>query len=195
MSAKIMQEVENRIVGVSELRVEADGKVRKIVGYAAKFGVRSSVIAGMFRETIQVGAFATHLPGADVPFLVNHDAGRMLARTKSGTLRVSEDAVGLRFDATLPDTTLASDVVEQIQRGDLDSMSFAFNTVTDSWGEDEQGFALRTLMQVRLHDVSLATFPAYDLTEVALRELQVFRKQQGRTKALRARLRLISLES
>lgn len=196
MSGRKVIEVEQRAMPVGELRVDAgaDGAI-KLSGYAAKFGVRSEVIYGSFREVIQRGAFAKNLPGADVRFLVNHDPGRLLARTKSQTLTVREDEIGLRFEATLPATTLAKDTVEQIKRGDLDAMSFGFRNVVDSWGEDENGFPLRTLLEVRVFDVSIATFPAYQDTELTVRSFDEYqaKKNTSTTERLRRRVRLAEI--
>lgn len=169
------KQTEQRSMSGIEVRVEGgNGEPARIVGYAAKFGVRSELIGGVFREVIAPGAFGGELPGADVRFLVNHDPSLLLARTKSGTLRLSEDEVGLRFDAMIPDTTLGRDVLEQVRRGDLDSTSFGFRKIADGWAKTEDGVPLRTLREVSIFDVSLATFPAYPDTEVALRSLSEF---------------------
>lgn len=175
---------------VARIESETENAPRRVVGYAAKFGVVSEIIAGVFRETIAPGAFKRDLQGSDVRLLMNHDPGKLLARTKSGTLKLSEDNVGLRFEAVLPETSLVRDMVEQIRRGDLDSMSFGFKTLDESWGEDENGFPLRTLLRVKLFDISLATFPAYPETEVALRELAEYQKTRKTSHFHRMRLRL-----
>ncbi len=169
-----MKNTEQRSISGVEVRVEGGdggGGPTKIVGYAAKFGVRSELIGGVFREIIAPGAFGAELPGADVRFLVNHDPSQLLARTKSGTLRLSEDDVGLRFEAMIPETSIGRDVLEQVRRGDLDSTSFGFRKIADDWTKTEEGVPLRTLRRLSIFDVSLATFPAYPDTEVALRSL------------------------
>jgi len=169
-----MKNNETRSISGVELRVDGGaGEPAKIVGYAAKFGVRSEPIGGVFREIISPGAFRDDLPGADVRFLVNHDPSQLLARTKSGTLRLAEDSVGLRFEAIIPETTLGRDVLEQVRRGDLDSTSFGFRKIADDWTREDD-LPLRNLRRVSVFDVSLATFPAYPDTEVALRSLSTF---------------------
>lgn len=192
----IIQEIENRVLLVpSELRAvtATDGGPTRISGYAAKFNVTSAPIGGLFVEKIAPGAFRKNLPGADIRLLVNHDPGQLLARTKSGTLKVTEDEVGLRFDGTLPDTALARDVITQINRGDLDSMSFGFRNAKDTWA-DGKDFPVRTLTEATVFDISVVTFPAYDKTEVGLRGLDAYRKQaETRTRAAGVRLRLLSI--
>lgn len=186
---------EKRSIGISDLEIRVEtGKPTRLVGYAAKFGVRSEPIYGMFRETIAKGAFGKNLPGADIRFLVGHDTNTVLGRTKSGTLSVREDEIGLRFDLTLPNTTLAADVVEQVNRRDLDGMSFGFRKVKDSWGDDENGFALRTLEEVKVFEISLTAFPAYQETEVALRELDLYRRAKSHPRRTALRLRLADQE-
>ena len=186
-------QLEKRAGMACEVRVSEDGK--RLVGYAAKFDSPSEPIGGHFREIIRKGAFADSLKaGADVRLLVNHDPGKLLARTKSGTLTLTEDDVGLRFDAVLPATTLAKDVVEQVGRGDLSGMSFGFNKLRDNWGEDAQGFTLRELLAVSIFDVSLATYPAYDDTEVSLREYDAWKAKRPtpRRAAADRRMRMLS---
>ena len=82
----------------------------------------------------------------------------MLGSTRAGTLTLVEDDRGLKVRAVLPNTTLGRDTAELIRRGDVDSMSFGFSVIKDTW--DETG-TNRTLNAVRLHEVSMVAFPAY----------------------------------
>jgi len=66
--------------------------------------------------------------------------------------------------------------VVSIDRGDVDQTSFGFETLSDRW-ETVDGGEVRTLMKVRLFDVSPVTFPAYPNTEVGLRSLEEYRKK------------------
>lgn len=139
---------------------------RQLVGYAAKFGVSADI--GGFTETIKPGAFRVSLatPGADVLALVDHDPARLLARTKSGTLRLVEDGVGLSFSIDLPDTQLGRDTLSLAQRGDLGGCSFGFRVVQEAWGMGNT----RTLIEVSLVEISIVqAWPAYDQTTVSAR--------------------------
>ena len=152
--------VERRAI-VRELRA----KGRRLEGYAALFGVEARIGEG-FTETIAPGAFAASLAsGRDVLALVDHDATRLLARTRSRTLRLSEDARGLAFDLDLPDTQAGRDVLALAERGDLGGMSFGF------MAQDERRDGNhRELRQVELFEVSVvAAFPAYEGTTIAAR--------------------------
>ena len=162
--------MERRVV---EARMEvraADGKsTPQIVGYAAVFNSLSQVLWG-FREQIAPGAFGASLAD-DVRALWNHDSAYVLGRTAAGTLRLSEDAHGGRVEIDPPETPLADSFVESIRRGDVNQMSFGFQTLEDTWDEDDQGQMIRTLLKVKLYEVSPVTFPAYTATEVGLRAM------------------------
>jgi len=146
--------------------VEVRAEGRKLTGYAAVFGQEARIAD--FSETIAAGAFQRSLTGgADILALADHDPKRVLARTKSGTLRLSEDDKGLRFELDVPDTTVGRDILALAQRGDLGGMSFGFTVDPD--GEEWNGDK-RTLHNVKLHEVSVVqSFPAYDGTSVSAR--------------------------
>jgi len=181
-------------VALLELRGDDDEKPR-IVGHAAVFNKLSLPLGfSQFRERILPGAFAESLAaGDDVRALVDHESSRILGRRKSGTLRVSEDAKGLLADIDPPDTSVGRDVLESIRRGDLDGMSFAFETVSDSWAT-EDGETVRTLEKVKVFDVSVVTYPAYTDTDVAVRSLKSWQNEAvqaaGRMHNMAMRLRL-----
>jgi HK97 family phage prohead protease len=160
----------------AEIRAADDGGVR-VEGYAAVFGERTN-IGGMFEEVIERGAFKDAIGRDDVAFLVNHD-GLPLARTRSGTLKLEEDARGLRISTVLnPDDPDVRAVTVKMQRGDLDKMSFAFYPDVQEW--DESGdLPLRTIKRASLYDVSVVTTPAYEGTEIALRSLEASRPRES----------------
>lgn len=155
---------------------DADGKKSPVLrGYAAVFNADSEML-GWFIERIAPGAFdKTLAEGADVRALVDHDSGKILGRSKSGTLRMEVDDHGLAVEIDPPDTSAGRDVVESVRRGDLDGMSFAFTTVSDSW-ETKDKAQVRTLKEVELHDVSVVAYPAYPDTNVALRSMEAAQK-------------------
>jgi len=131
---------------------------RKLTGYAATFGAEARITD--FIEVIMPGAFKASLEGRDVLALVDHNTTRLLARTKSGTLRLHEDAHGLAFELDLPDTQPGRDVLALAERGDLGGMSFGFTVPKD--GERWQG-KKRELRAVTLHEISVVSaWPAYD---------------------------------
>lgn len=141
---------------------------RKLTGYAAVFDQLSGVLFGQFRERIERGAFANSMDG-DIRALWNHDTNFPLGRTTANTLRLEEDAHGLRVEILPPNTSWGRDAVESIRRGDVDQMSFGFDVLDDTWDQDDDGALIRTLRKVRLWEVSPVVFPAYPTTTVSVR--------------------------
>ena len=146
--------------------VEIRAKGRKLEGYAATFG--SVADLGDFDEVIHPGAFASALTGAaDILALVDHDPGKVLARTRSGTLRLGEDATGLSFSLDVPDTQAGRDALALAERGDLGGMSFGFRVPQ---GGERWAGRLRELRAIDLFEISVVqAFPAYGQTSVHAR--------------------------
>lgn len=165
---------ERRWLPASQLRLipRGDG-MPGIEGYAAPFNQKSADIG--FREIVMPGAFDRTLANnADVRGLIDHNPPMVLGRTKSGTLVLKTDDYGLHISVRqLPDTSYARDLVVKMERGDVDGMSFAFDTRVDKW-RTEDGEEIRELHDIELFDVSVVTYPAYPQTEVALRSLQAY---------------------
>jgi uncharacterized protein len=160
-----------------EIRTDGDGST--FVGYAAKFNVPSEPLP--FIERIAPGAFGKSLRQRtkDVRLYVNHNSDMVLASKRSGTLRLSEDAVGLRVEADLPDTTAARDLRALMQAGVVSTMSFGFTVPRggDKWNGDGSE---RVLTGINLHEVSVVTgFPAYPQTEAAVRSLEKLSERTG----------------
>lgn len=146
------------------LEIRAAG--RRLEGYAATFGAEARI--GDFVESIAAGAFAASLvDGNDKLALVDHDPSRVLARTRSGTLRLGEDSRGLRFDLDVPDTQAGHDVLELAKRGDVGGMSFGFMVRKggEAWSGDR-----RELRAIELREISVVlAWPAYPDTTIAVR--------------------------
>lgn len=146
--------------------IEIRAKGRRLEGHAALFGQEARI--GSYREVIRAGAFSASLgSGKDILALADHDPSRVLARTRSGSLRLAEDSRGLAFDLDLPDTQAGRDVLALAERGDLGGMSFAFRVPKggEAWEGD-----LRELRNVELFEVSVVSaWPAYEGTTVQAR--------------------------
>ena len=144
------------------LEIRASG--RRLEGYAALFGSEARI--GKIRETIAPKAFGLSLAsGRDVLALADHDPAKVLARTRSGTLRLSEDTRGLAFDLDVPGTNLGRDLLALAERGDLGGMSFGFRAVDEKRDGDT-----RQLRQVDLIEISIVqAFPAYAGTTIEAR--------------------------
>lgn len=169
--------------GDIEIREDDDGS-RSISGYAVKWEKKSQVL-GMwykFREQIKKGAFADSLTKDDQRFLWSHDTAKVLGRTKNDTLKLEEDATGLRFDLDLPKTTLGNDTYESIKRGDIDGVSFGFRVESDEVEEPDDDLPLRTVTKARLLEVSAVAFPAYPDSEVSARGFDRMRQYEDEMK-------------
>lgn len=153
----------------SEIRAIAG---RKLTGMAATFNTETRI--GSTVEVIRPGAFAATLAaGTDILCLADHDATRVLGRTKSGTLRLHEDQRGLAFELDLPDTADGRDLLTLAERGDLGGMSFGF--IVPPEGEIRDGNK-RTLTRVDLLEISVVSaWPAYPNTTVEARATERFR--------------------
>jgi HK97 family phage prohead protease len=137
----------------------ADVNGQMITGYAAVFNSPSEDLGG-FIEYIAPGAFDSVMED-DVRGFYNHDYNYLLGRASSGTLRLSTDERGLRYEIDLPNTTYANDLIELMRRGDVNQSSFAFMIESDSWSvRDKQN--IRTITKIsRLIDVAPVVIPAY----------------------------------
>lgn len=165
-----------RRLAKTEFEVRATPNAAGVVieGHAAVF-MRLSRNLGGFVEQIAPTAFDRSLgDNPDVRALINHDPSALLGRTRSGTLRLSKDSTGLMYEIDVPDRQDARDLMVSMERGDIDNSSFAFSLMRggDEWSETPEGYPLRTLTAISLHngDVSPVTYPAYEDTDSGLAE-------------------------
>jgi HK97 family phage prohead protease len=205
--------VEAAVAGEPSLRVESrcdcpgengeDTKREYIVGYAAKFGV-NSLDLGKFTERIAPNAFSlvTERRGRKKPLetraLFNHNADMPLAK-HPGTLKLSVDDVGLRYEFPVPDTSYGRDLASNIRNGIVTGSSFSFTVPKDgeSWSTEE-GRSIRTVTRIdSLIDVGPVTYPAYPDTDakVAQRSYDeyVARVSSTQKAAVRRRSRVSSI--
>lgn len=169
------------IDGHIEIR-ELGGSAPTITGYAIAFDAWSEVMSDSrgrkFRERFAPAAFDRVLAsGADVRALWNHNDDMPLGRTRNGTLRISKDRQGMRFELTPPATSWGADAVESIRSGIVSGMSFAFvanREGGDTWSKPgPDGVAERTVLDADLLEVSPVTYPAYSQTSVMVRSIEV----------------------
>ena len=164
-----MNKQEMRTLNISNLftRDGTESQSKVISGYAAVFNSRTS-IGDFFDEVIAPGAFARTLSeNSDVRALFNHNWDNVLGRTKNGTLKLEEDERGLKFEVELPNTSVARDLVESLNRGDINQCSFSFIATEENWDYSVEP-ALRTVHEAKLYEISVVSIPAYEDTEVAL---------------------------
>ena len=158
-----------------------EAESRKVEGYASVFNSRSKDLGG-FTEIIDPTAFDGVIERSDVLALLNHDQDRgVLARSRKGvgSLSLSIDERGLRYEFEAPHTTLGDELIEGLKRGDISTSSFAFTVSGESWTKDEDGRYVRTITQIdKLFDVSPVYNEAYEDTTVALRSLDAIKEEE-----------------
>lgn len=171
---------ERRILPASRFSlVRAEGDATgplTLKGYASVFETPYEMYGGPpwgWVEEVDAGAFDKTLrEKPDVQLLINH-TGLPLARTKSGTLRLNADKVGLDSEAGLePRSATVQELALAMDRGDIDEMSFAFRVVRQEWNED---YTERRLLEVSIHrgDVSVVNYGANPATSATLRALSL----------------------
>lgn len=155
----------------SNFTTREDGEDLRIEGYFAVFNSIYEIGPGM-SESIAPGAFSNTL-SADIRALVNHDSTLVLGRTSAHTLELREDEHGLWGRISInPKDTDAMNLYERVKRGDVSQCSFGFEIVREDTEIGEDGNVHWTIQEVRLHEVSCCTFPAYESTNISAREAQ-----------------------
>lgn len=177
----------------TRFELRQDGDKVGFRGYAAIFDSPSN------GEVVRRSAFNKTLAERDnVRLLVNHE-GVPLATTGAATMTLGVDERGLFVDVNELDLTnpTAQEIVSAMTRGDLFQMSFAFVDMTpkeDRIGPDGN----RQLLDVRLYDVSVVTFPWYEdtvaeLNSFALTEARSLSPSPAMRSALRRAAALVPI--
>lgn len=154
-------------VRFNDIDANVNVSTREVCGYAAVFNSESRDLGG-FTEIILPNAFDGVIERSDVLALFDHDKQRgALARCKNGqgSLHLTVDNIGLRFNFELPNTQLGNEVYEYLRRGDVNKCSFAFVCEEDKWEKRNDGSVVRYIVKIkRLLDTSICFFPAYEGT-------------------------------
>lgn len=139
-----------------------------IEGYFAVYNSRYDLWDGAY-ETIAPGAFEGETRG-DVRALCNHDTTLVLGRTTAGTLTLRTDEVGLWGSVIVNQADQdAMNLYERVKRGDVSQCSFGFDIVDQDVQYMDGEPTVWTIKKVRLYEVSVVTFPAYQDTSVNVR--------------------------
>ena len=154
-----------------ELRVQTDNGSRSITGLVP-YGAASTGLPWL--ERISKGAFASALkPGAETVLLLRqHDVGLVFGNTDAKTLILKDSPEGLRFHCpALPNTTAASDLIESMQRGDIDGVSIGMIVTSDEWSENSNGQVTRNILALDLFEISIVNFAVYKDAQASLRSV------------------------
>ena len=165
---------------------EQDGNLY-IQGYFSVFGARYDLFEGAY-ETVEKGAFKLSRD-KDIRALINHDTTLVLGRTTAGTLKLSEDEKGLYGEIEINQADQdAMNLYARVKRGDVSQCSFGFDIIRQEEIR-ENGVLSWHLTDVKLYEVSVCTFPAYEETGVKAREKDFKEIQEREAAAFKQRLR------
>ena len=149
---------------------EADGEMY-ISGYFAVFNSEYEMWPGAV-ESIADTAFDGALAD-DIRCLIDHETRLVLGRNKAGTLTLKVDTRGLWGEVRInPNDQDAVNLYERVKRGDVDQCSFGFDILDEEF-EDRGDTVKWTIKKVKLYEVSVVTFPAYEETSVSARKRQL----------------------
>lgn len=159
-----------------------DSNTTEIDGYIAKFDSQTELFEG-FYEKIDRGAFDNTLKdGHNIFLLYHHQWDKPLASTQTGTLTLSVDNVGLRFNATINDNlSYGKDAVELIRQGLIQGCSFGFSCVRESneYNSTDDSI-MRTLLDVELYEGSILCIPQYEDTSVYARCNEIAKEERDK---------------
>ena len=154
---------------------EADGEMY-ISGYFAVFNSEYEMWPGAV-ESIADSAFEGALAD-DIRCLIDHETRLVLGRNKAGTLTLKTDSRGLWGEVRInPNDQDAVNLYERVKRGDVDQCSFGFDILDEEFVD--RGDSVKWIIKkVKLYEVSVVTFPAYEETSVSARKRQLGERKQ-----------------
>ncbi|WP_270599514.1 HK97 family phage prohead protease [Clostridium baratii] len=179
------KEIRKFIATDLETRIEENSSEKIISGYINKFNTRSQYMG--FYEEVDNGAFdKTLADGHNIYAMYNHNSDKILGSTRSGSLKLNVDNVGLYFELKInPNISYANDIAELVKSGDLEGCSFGFWVTDDEWTYTEDKVDLRIIKEVELIEVTITPFPAYLDSEASCRSFELHNEELKKTKELR----------
>ena len=164
-----------------EVRQLDDGSLH-ITGYVNITDKKSRVLkdnkGNLFVERVEPRCFKRALEKNNVDFLLNHDTSKKLGSIADGNLKLIEDNIGLKIEATVNN----EEVRQAYENGGFSGFSYGFQKIRDNFRDWDNGIQLRTLQDIKLIEVSLldsTKTPAYfgSLVNVEHREESVMDKE------------------
>lgn len=164
------------------------GDERRIEGYFSVFGSNYEIAPGA-SESIDPHAFDEALERDDVRVLIDHDTRLVLGRTKAGTAELRVDNHGLWGSVIInPDDSDAMNAYARNKRGDVTQASFGFDILDEETDKRADGSIHWTIKKVKLYEVSLCTFPAYQETELQARREDLSEIRRRENEAIKIKL-------
>lgn len=172
----------------TQFNTREDGEALVIEGYFSVFDSNYD-IAPQMSESVAKGAFTDCLED-DVRALINHDTTLVLGRTKANTLTLAQDDKGLFGRIIInPNDVDAMNLYNRVKRGDVDQCSFGFDILSEDTDIREDGSVHWTINSVKLYEVSVCTFPAYEATAVSARTSQLAEIEARKTEAWKEKIK------
>lgn len=159
-----------------------------ISGYFSVFNSNYEIFPGA-TESVAPTAFDGAL-NDDIRCLTDHDTRLVLGRTTAGTLTLKTDDHGLwgEVKINLNDQD-AVNLYERVKRGDINNCSFGFDILDEEFSETGNGNVHWTIKKVKLYEVSVVTFPAYEDTAVTARKKDLKEIEKRKIDALKIKLK------
>lgn len=168
----------NRSLGQENFLTREEEDAKYIEGYFSVFNSPYNISKDAI-ETVAPGAFKDAL-NDDIRALINHDSGLVLGRTKANTLELREDDHGLYGRILInPNDQDAVNIYERVKRGDVSQCSFGFDILDEETELREDGSVHWTIKAVKLYEVSVVTFPAYEETAVTARSAEADKMREA----------------
>ena len=156
----------------ADFQTREDNGKRYIEGYFAVFNSQYWLWDDAY-ETIDPGAFDLSRD-KDVRALTNHDTTLVLGRTTAGTLTLRVDERGLFGSVEINENDQdAVNQYERVRRGDVTQCSFGFEILAQDIERAEGMPTVFRIREVKLYEVSVCTFPAYQETSVTARKAEL----------------------
>ena len=180
---KYNNSMEKRLFNIeNRFETKEDGQ-EVVVGYGSIFNSRSENLGGFYEYISPTAISEETIAKSDVRALINHDQNLILARSTTGTLNLTVDEKGLKYEFDIPETSYGKDLAINMKNGNLNQSSFAFTVGSDVWSTDDEGNDIRTITSIdRLYDVAVVTYPAYSQADsdlvVAQRGLAMYKEKQ-----------------
>lgn len=172
----------------TEFRAINEGDEKYIEGYFAVFGSKYALWPGA-TESIDEYAFDGALSD-DIRALIDHETRLVIGRNRANTLELKVDARGLwgRIKVNTNDQD-AMNLYARVERGDVDQCSFGFDILDEETQYNEDGTVHWTIKKVKLYEVSVVTFPAYEDTSVTARKKDYEQIKTRQLQAWRSKLK------
>ena len=156
-----------------KMKIEIRNDKAVVSGYVNAVGRDSRPITDkdgkLFIEQIEPGAFRASLERSEnVDLLLNHNKSKVYASTKDGSLKLTEDSIGLRAEAVLTD----AEMICKARAGEFRGWSFGMYVGDSTKEERAEGIPRRHVKSLNMFEVSLidkSRIPCYVGTSVECR--------------------------